>query len=96
MDGICNTHHDKRSLARHGEAGIRSIEPGPGRFLDLSNSSTALTNDGANKNVRDQEAKRIRLGRSGGSFTKRLVVQRTNDQTESLRKFVSWNPTLAN
>lgn len=65
VDSIGNTHNHQRSLARHGEAGIRRVQAGTGGLLNLADTSTTLTDDGTDQDVRNQQAQGIRLGGRG-------------------------------
>ena len=51
--GISNTENDKRPLGRQLKAGVRGVETGARRFLDLANADTSLANDGADENMGD-------------------------------------------
>lgn len=84
VNGISNAHDYERAFAGHGKAGIRGIEPCARGFLNLTNAGTTLSNDGANKNMRDQQTEGVSLGRSGRGLVERLVVQCSDNETEGL------------
>lgn len=86
MHSVCNAHHDERSLRRQGEAGVRGIESGARRLLDLLDATTTLADDGADQDVRHQQAERIRLGMDTGGLCQRLIVQGPNNQAECLTR----------
>lgn len=64
MDSVCDTHNHERPFARHWETRVGCIQTSTRGFLDLSDASTTLTNDGADQNMRDQKAERVCFGSS--------------------------------
>ena len=84
VDGVSHSHHDQRALRGLRETRVGRIEAGAGRLLNLLDASTALADDGADEDVRDKEAKRIRLGVLARGLAQGLVVQSADDQAEGL------------
>lgn len=62
VDSISHTQDDKRSLGGQRKARIRCVQSSTRGFLDLTDSHTTLTDDGANEDVRNQQAQRVGLG----------------------------------
>jgi hypothetical protein len=61
MNSVSNTHDYERAFAGHGQARIGRVQSGSRRLLNLANTGTSLTNDGADENVGDQETEGVSL-----------------------------------
>ena len=85
VDSISHTHDDQRALRGEREARVGRIQAGAGCFLDLLDASAALSNDGADQDVRNQQTKGVCLGILARGLAQRLVVEGPDDQTERLQ-----------
>lgn len=88
VNGVCDTHHNQRALARSREARVRSVQSSARSILDFSDSGTTLTNDGADQHVGDEKTQGIRLRGGSGRLAKGLIVESADDQTKSLESVV--------
>lgn len=84
VDGIGDTHDNKRAFTRQREACVRSVETSTRRLLNLLDASTTLSYDGANEDMRNQEAEGVGLGVGVGGFLQRLIVEGADDQPKGL------------
>lgn len=84
MHSVSHSQHDEGALGGERQAGLRCIQTGSGGFLDLTNPDTLLADDGTNEDVRDEQTKRVGLGLWGRWLVEWLLVERADDETESL------------
>ena len=61
VDSISDTKYNERALCRQRQTRFRGVQTCTGSFLNLANSDTLLSNDGADQDVRNKQAKRIGL-----------------------------------
>lgn len=62
VNRISNAKDNKRTLRGERKTRIRRVEASARGFLDLTDADTALANDGANEDVRDEKAEGVSLG----------------------------------
>lgn len=79
VNSISDTKNDKGTFSGKRKAGIRSVEAGSRRILDLTDTATTFPNNRANKDVRNQQAQGVGLGLSSGSSIKGFIVQCADD-----------------
>jgi hypothetical protein len=89
VDSVSDSHNNQRALTRHGQACIRCIQSCSRCVLNLSDSSAALTNDGSNQDMGDEEPERIGLGRCSRRLSQGFIVQCANNESKGLKHTVS-------
>ena len=84
MDSVSNSEDHERTLRGERQARFRGVEARARSFLDLADPHTLLSNDGADQDVGNEQAKWVGLGLGRGRLLKRLLVECADDETESL------------
>ena len=84
MDSVSNSKDHERTLRGERQARLRSIEARARSLLDLADPHTLLSDDGADQDVGNEQAKWVGLGLWRGRLLERLLVECANDETKGL------------
>lgn len=84
MHGVSHAQDDKRTLSRQRQTRLGGVETGTRGLLNLTDAHALLADDGADEDVRNEEAKGIGLGLRGGRLIEWLLVERADDEAECL------------
>lgn len=84
VNGIGNAQNDQRAFRRQWQTRLRGIEAGSRSFLNFPNTNPRFADDGPDQDMRYQKTEWIRLRLRCRRRFKRLIVECTNNQTESL------------
>jgi hypothetical protein len=84
VHSVSNTQNDQRTLARVGEECVRCVQLSVRCFLNLTNADTSLSDNRANKDMRDEKAHRVRLRGGGRRGLEILLVESAHNEAECL------------